>query len=50
MWKDNKAYGSLNVAEPVKDMVVSGHFLFTVKDTDLVITDVHLDGKQKKLC
>lgn len=42
VWKNDKPYGSFNVAEPVKDMVVSGNFVFTVKDTDLVITDVHV--------
>ncbi|XP_018579203.1 myosin heavy chain kinase D [Anoplophora glabripennis] len=46
VWKDNKTYGTLNVAEPVKDMAVSGNFLFSVKDTDLVITDVHLGGEK----
>lgn len=46
VWKDGaKLYGKLNIAEPVKDMVVHNHMVFTVKDLDLVITDVKVASK-----
>ncbi|KAJ8953357.1 hypothetical protein NQ314_007366 [Rhamnusium bicolor] len=44
VWKNDKLYGTFNVAEPVKDMAVFGHTLFTVKDSDVVITEVKVDG------
>ncbi|CAG9818404.1 unnamed protein product [Phaedon cochleariae] len=46
VWKDGQFYGSLNVAEAIKDMVVYKHLIFTVKDLDLIISDVKLDGEK----
>ncbi|KAJ8959946.1 hypothetical protein NQ317_002011 [Molorchus minor] len=55
IWKDGTFYGSLLLAEPIKDMAVSHHIVFTVKDTDVVITEVKVDHDvlqfgQKKTC
>lgn len=44
VWKHGKELGETNIAEPIKDLAVSGKFLFTVKDTDLVVTELHLDA------
>lgn len=45
VWKDGTTfYGRLNTADPIKDMAVSNHLIFTVKDLDLVITDVRVAG------
>ncbi|XP_023013231.1 uncharacterized protein [Leptinotarsa decemlineata] len=46
VWKDGKFYGSLNIAEPIKDMAVFKNLIFTVKDLDLVITDMKLEGEK----
>ncbi|XP_060525856.1 uncharacterized protein LOC132701724 [Cylas formicarius] len=44
VYKDNKYQGQVDVAENVKDLVVSGHFIFTVKDLDLIVAEIKLDG------
>ncbi|KAG5892666.1 hypothetical protein JTB14_025460 [Gonioctena quinquepunctata] len=46
VWKNGKLYGSLNIAEPVKDMAVLKNLIFTVKDLDLVITDIKLEEEK----
>ncbi|KAK9884444.1 hypothetical protein WA026_007290 [Henosepilachna vigintioctopunctata] len=37
-------YGILTIAEPVKDMVLDGHILFTA-NRDIIVTDVKLEHK-----
>ncbi|KAJ8959945.1 hypothetical protein NQ317_002010 [Molorchus minor] len=44
VWKDGQYYGSLLIAEPIKDMAISHHIAYTVKDTDLTITEVKVDS------
>ncbi|KAJ8984654.1 hypothetical protein NQ317_009882 [Molorchus minor] len=38
LFKNNKFFDSFNVAEAIKDMVVSNNIVYTVKDVDLNIT------------
>ncbi|KAJ8952924.1 hypothetical protein NQ318_006541 [Aromia moschata] len=45
VWKNNQFFGSLLTAEPIKDMAVSHHIVFTVKDSDVCITEVKVDGE-----
>ncbi|XP_018579199.1 uncharacterized protein LOC108917198 [Anoplophora glabripennis] len=44
VWKHGKELGETNILEPIKDLAVSGKFLFTVKDSDMVVTELHLDN------
>ncbi|KAJ8917134.1 hypothetical protein NQ315_012624 [Exocentrus adspersus] len=44
VWKHGKEIGETNIAEPIRDLAVSGNFLFTVKHSDLVVTELHLDS------
>ncbi|XP_030755771.1 myosin heavy chain kinase D-like [Sitophilus oryzae] len=46
VYKNNAFYGLVNVAEPVKDLQVVEPYVLTVQDTDLVITEVKLDGEK----
>ncbi|XP_050304053.1 myosin heavy chain kinase D-like isoform X2 [Anthonomus grandis grandis] len=48
VYKDNQLYGQVNIAEPIKDMVIHDTLVFTVKDLDLVITEIKLEGKNIK--
>ncbi|KAJ8981542.1 hypothetical protein NQ317_009801 [Molorchus minor] len=45
IWKNGHYYGSFLTAEPVKDIAVSHHNVFTVKDSDVSITEVKVDGE-----
>lgn len=45
VYKNKKLYGQVNIAEPIKDMAVHGNLVFTVKDLDLVVTEIKLEGK-----
>lgn len=44
VYNNDVYYGIMNIAEPVKDMAVDGHILFTA-NLDIIITDVKLKGK-----
>lgn len=44
VYKNKKLYGQVNIAEPIKDMAVYGNLVFTVKDLDLVVTEIKLEG------
>lgn len=44
MYKNKKLYGQVFIAEPVKDMALHGNLVFTVKDLDLVITEIRVEG------
>ncbi|KAJ8952925.1 hypothetical protein NQ318_006542 [Aromia moschata] len=46
VWKNGTFYDSFNVAEGIKDMAISNNIIYTVKDLDLIITDVKLDGEK----
>lgn len=46
VYNNNKFYGQLNVSEPIKDMLIDGTYVYTVKDLDLVITQVKLEGEK----
>ncbi|ENN79626.1 hypothetical protein D910_06065, partial [Dendroctonus ponderosae] len=46
IYKDKKLYGQVNIAEPIKDMAVYKNLVFTVKDLDLVITEIKLEGEK----
>ncbi|XP_030755745.1 uncharacterized protein LOC115882061 [Sitophilus oryzae] len=43
VYKKNKLYGQINLAEPVKLMLMSGPLIFTVRDLDLVITEMKIE-------
>lgn len=44
MYKNKKLYGQVFIAEPVKDMALHENLVFTVKDLDLVITEIKVEG------
>ncbi|KAL3278489.1 hypothetical protein HHI36_013808 [Cryptolaemus montrouzieri] len=44
VYNNEKYYGIMNIAEPVKDMAIDGHILFTA-NLDITVTDVKLEGK-----
>lgn len=44
VYKNKKLYGQVNIAEPIKDMAVYSNLVFTVKDLDLVVTEIKLEG------
>lgn len=44
MYKHDKFYGSFNIAEPVKDMVVRENLVYTAKDLDMAINEVKTDS------
>ncbi|XP_044757862.1 protein JINGUBANG, partial [Coccinella septempunctata] len=44
VYNNEEYYGIMNIAEPVKDMAVDGHILFTA-NLDIIVTDVKLQGK-----
>lgn len=46
VYKQDKFYGSFNIAEPVKDMLVHGQLLFTAKDLDMAINEVKTDSER----
>ncbi|KAL1491460.1 hypothetical protein ABEB36_012057 [Hypothenemus hampei] len=46
VYKNKKLYGQVNIAEPIKDMTIHGTLVFTVKDLDLVITEIKLEGEK----
>lgn len=39
VYKDAKLFAEESTCNPIKDMVVSENFVFSVKDSDLVITE-----------
>ncbi|XP_076258865.1 uncharacterized protein LOC143195515 isoform X2 [Rhynchophorus ferrugineus] len=45
VYKGDKLYGQINLAEPVKAMIVSDNMIFTVRDLDLVITEIKTEGE-----
>lgn len=49
MYNNEEYYGIMNIAEPVKDMAIDGHILFTA-NLDIIITDVKLEGEKTKTC
>lgn len=44
VFKNNQLYGTVNVAEPVKDLQILEPYVFTVQDSDLVVTEFKLNG------
>ncbi|CAG9766836.1 unnamed protein product [Ceutorhynchus assimilis] len=46
IYKSNKLYGQVNIAEPIKDLAVYKGFVFTVKDLDLVVTEIKSAGEK----
>ncbi|KAF7268835.1 uncharacterized protein LOC143195514 [Rhynchophorus ferrugineus] len=46
VYKNNKFFGLVNVAEPVKDLQVIEPYVLVVQDTDLVVTEVKLNGEK----
>jgi len=46
VFKNNQYYGVVNVAAPVKDLQVLEPYILTVQDTDLVITELKLEGEK----
>ncbi|RZC32155.1 hypothetical protein BDFB_008895 [Asbolus verrucosus] len=46
LYKNEKFYGSINVAIPVKEMLVKDNLLFTSKDNDVIVTDLRLQGEK----
>ncbi|CAH1155204.1 unnamed protein product [Phaedon cochleariae] len=47
-WKNGEVIGSLSIGEPVKDMVVFDNKIFSVKDLDLVITDLSTSAEKQE--
>ena len=41
MWKDDKIVASTDTMEEVRDMMVLDNYLFTVRDTDLIVTEMY---------
>jgi len=41
LFKDNKLASMVNLLEPVKDMLIIGNLVYTIKDLDLVITELY---------
>lgn len=46
LFKNNQLFGTVNVAEPVKDLQILEPYVLTVQDTDLVVTEFKLDGEK----
>ena len=44
IYKNETFYGSINVAIPVKDLVVKDNLVIVAKDNDVIVTDLHLQG------
>ncbi|XP_044257747.1 uncharacterized protein LOC123006902 [Tribolium madens] len=39
-------YGTINVANPVKDLAVKDNLIFATKDNDVIVTDMNLQGER----
>lgn len=44
IYKNDKLFGSINFAIPVKDLTVTNNLVFASKDHDVIITDLRLTG------